>query len=214
MKILIIEDQKNIALNEKLYLETEGREVDMVHDGLEGLEKALWYAYDLLVVDWMLPGMSWVDIVYEVRKKKNIPIIMTTAKGQIEDKSDGFAQWVDDYLVKPFALEELVMRIKAITKRTELPDTLRYENIEMMLDEQRVLQDGKEIKLPLKEYLLLEYLLQRQWQAISRTDLIEYVWWGDWWENDNGLDVYIANLRKKLGKNSIETIKWYGYRVG
>lgn len=214
MKILIIEDQHSIANNEKLYLETEGREVDLAHDWLVWVKKALGAAYDLLVIDWMLPGMSGINIVNEVRKKKKIPIIMTTAKWQIEDKSEWFAEGVDDYLVKPFALEELVMRIKAITKRTELPSVLRFGNIELLLDEQRVIKNGKEIKLPLKEYLLLEYLLQRQWQAISRTELIEYVWWGDWWENDNGLDVYVANLRKKLGKKTIETIKWFWYRMG
>lgn len=214
MKILIIEDQQNIANNEKKYLETEWREVDVVYDGKEWLQKALGFAYDFVVVDWMLPGVSGVEIVHELRKKKKIPIIMTTAKWQIEDKTEWFVEWVDDYLVKPFALEELVMRIKAIIKRTELPTTFRFWTIEMLLDEQRVLQNWKEIKLPLKEYLLLEYMLQRQWQAISRTDLIEYVRWGDWRENDNWLDVYIANLRKKLGKSIIETIKGFGYRIG
>lgn len=214
MKILIIEDQQNIANNEKKYLETEWREVDVVYDGKEWLQKTLNLAYDFVVVDRMLPGVSGVDIVHEVRKKKKIPIIMTTAKWQIEDKTEWFVEWVDDYLVKPFALEELVMRIKAIMKRTELPTVFRFWNIEMLLDEQRVLKKWIEIKLPLKEYLLLEYLLQRQWQAISRTDLIEYIRWGDWRENDNWLDVYIANIRKKLGKNLIETIKGFGYRVG
>jgi DNA-binding response OmpR family regulator len=213
MRILIIEDNKAIAQNEQRFLQTQWWEVDIVHDGKEWCERALHFAYDLFIIDWMLPSMDGVEIMAEIRKKKRTPIIMTTAKWQLEDKGGGFDAWADDYLVKPFALEELVMRIQAIAKRTEIASVLRIWDIEMLLDEQRVMKNGVEIKLPLKEYLLIEYLAQRQWQAISRTDLIEYIRWGEAWENDAALDVYIANVRKKLGKTVIETIKGFGYRV-
>jgi len=157
--------------------------------------------------------MDGVTIAKTVRQKKAVPIIMTTAKWQLEDKGEGFDAGADDYLVKPFALEELLMRIKAILKRSEIPSVYRRNDIEVLIDEQRVIKDGEEVKLPLKEFLLLEYLAQRMWQAVSRTDLIDYIRWWDSWENDATLDVYVANLRKKLGKDAIETIKGFGYRI-
>lgn len=213
MKILLIEDQVQIARNIKRYLELEWFEVDMVHDGKEGLDKALSQVYELMIIDRMLPSMDGVTIAKTVREKKSVPIIMTTAKWQLEDKGEWYDAGADDYLVKPFALEELLMRIKAILKRTEIPSVYRRNDIEVLVDEQRVIKWGEEVKLPLKEFLLLEYLVQRMWQAVSRTDLIDYIWWGDSWENDATLDVYVANLRKKLWKDAIETIKGFWYRI-
>ncbi len=214
MKILLIEDQAQIGGNIKRYLELEWFEVDLIADGKEGLDKALSQVYELLIIDRMLPSMDGVTIAKKVREKKTgVPIIMTTAKGQLEDKGEWYDAGADDYLVKPFALEELLMRIKAILKRTELPTVYRFHDIEVLIDEQRVIKAGKEVKLPLKEFLLLEYVAQRLGQAVSRTDLIDYIRWGDSRENDSTLDVYIANLRKKLGKDVIETIKGFGYRI-
>ncbi len=214
MKILLIEDQAQIGGNIKRYLELEWFEVDLIGDGKEGLDKALSQVYELLIIDRMLPSMDGVTIAKKVREKKTgVPIIMTTAKGQLEDKGEWYDAGADDYLVKPFALEELLMRIKAILKRTELPTVYRFHDIEVLIDEQRVIKAGKEVKLPLKEFLLLEYVAQRLGQAVSRTDLIDYIRWGDSRENDSTLDVYIANLRKKLGKDVIETIKGFGYRI-
>lgn len=213
MKVLLIEDQAQIAGNIKRYLELEGFEVDWESDGKKGLDKAISQVYEVMIIDRMLPSMDGVSIAKAVREKKAVPIIMTTAKGQLEDKWEGFDAWADDYLVKPFALEELLMRIKAVLKRTELPKVYRFYDIEILIDEQRVIKAGEEIKLPLKEFLLLEYLAQHLGQAISRTDLIDYIRGWDSWENDSTLDVYIANLRKKLGKEVIETIKGFGYRI-
>lgn len=176
MKILLIEDQVQIGRNIKRYLELEGFEVDVVTDGKEGLDKALSQVYELLIIDRMLPSMDGVNIIKAVREKKSVPIIMTTAKGQLEDKGEGYEAGADDYLVKPFALEELLMRIKAVLKRTELPTVYRFHDIEILIDEQRVIKTGEEVKLPLKEFLLLEYLAQRLGQAVSRTDLIDYIW--------------------------------------
>lgn len=213
MKILLIEDQTQIANNIKRYLELEWFEVDVEHDGKIGLDRALSHVYELFIIDRMLPSMDGVTIAKTIRQKKSVPIIMTTAKWQLEDKGEWFDAGADDYLVKPFALEELLMRIKAILKRSEIPNVYRRYDIEMLVDEQRVIKAGEEIKLPLKEFLLLEYLAQRMWQAVSRTDLIDYIWGGDSWENDATLDVYVANLRKKLGKEVIETIKGFWYRI-
>lgn len=211
--ILLIEDNKVIAENEQVFLENAGWTVDIVHDGETWLHHAMHYVYDMFIIDWMLPTMQWIDIVKHIREKKKTPIIMTTAKWQIQDKWEAYTLWIDDYLVKPYELDELVMRVKALLQRSEIAPTLRVWDIVVLLDEQRIVYQWEKIKLPLKEYLLFEYLAQRAWQAISRTDLIEYVWWWDAWEHDELLDVYIANLRKKFGKESIETIRWFGYRV-
>lgn len=213
MHILIIEDNKAIADNEKRFLEIEWFTVDNVYDWKEGLEKALHNTYDLIVLDLMLPEIDWIEVCKRIREKKQTPIIMATAKWELEDKWEWFEIGADDYIVKPFALEELVMRIHAILKRTELPSVYRIGDLEVLPDEQRIVKNGEDIKCTHKEFLLIEYLAQRQWQAISRTDLIDYIWWWDTWENDATLDVYIANLRKKLGKDNIETIKWFGYKV-
>lgn len=214
MYILIIEDTTSIAHNEKAFLELEWHTVDLAYDWEEWLRMALDNTYDLIVLDLMLPKVDGIQVCQQLRWKKKTPIIMTTAKWQLEDKGEWFYAGADDYLVKPFALEELVMRINAITKRTELPNVYRLAyDIEVLPDEQRVIKKWEDIKFTLKEYLLIEYLAQRQWQAISRTDLIDYIRWWDTRENDATLDVYIANVRKKLGKESIETIKWYGYKM-
>lgn len=213
MHVLIIEDNKAIAENEKRFLEIEWFTVDVIYDGKLGLEKALMNTYDVIVLDLMLPEMDGITVCKHIREKKQTPIIMATAKWELEDKWEWFEIWADDYIVKPFALEELVMRINAIVKRSELPKVYRFGDIEVLPDEQRVVKWGEEIKCTHKEFLLIEYLAQRQWQAISRTDLIDYIWGGDSWENDSTLDVYIANVRKKLWKDAIETIKWYGYKI-
>ena len=213
MHVLIIEDNKTIADNEKRFLETEGFVVDVEYNGRTWLEKALSNTYDIIVLDLMLPEIDWITICKTIREKKKTPIIMATAKWELEDKWEWFETWADDYIVKPFALEELVMRINAILKRTELPNVYRFWDIELLPNEQRITKNGVDIKCTHKEFLLVEYLAQRKWQAISRTDLIDYIWGWDSWENDSTLDVYIANLRKKLGKDIIETIKWFWYKV-
>lgn len=213
MHVLVVEDNSSIAENEKRFLETEWYTVDVAHDGKIWLEKALKNTYDIIVLDIMLPELDGITVCKMIREKKQTPIIMATAKWELEDKWEWFLTGADDYIVKPFALEELVMRIQAITKRSELPDVYRIGDIEVLPNEQRISKAWEDIKITHKEFLLIEYLAQRQWQAISRTDLIEYIWWWDGRENDATLDVYIANLRKKLGKDIIETLKWYGYKI-
>lgn len=212
--LLLIEDTYAIGNNIVTYLEHDWFSVDRSTDGQEWKDRALSATYDLIVLDIMLPGLDGVSLLQELRTKKQTPVIMTTAKGQIEDKQQAYDLGADDYLVKPFALEELVMRIRALLKRTEISDIYRLWTLEIDLENKTVTDHGEDIHVTMKEFLILACLLESRGHPVSRSDLLEFVWWGEaLYEHDAKLDVYIANLRKKLGKELIETIKGYGYRM-
>lgn len=214
MKILLIEDNITIATNIQKYLELEHFQVDISHDGEDWLHKAKTGNYDLILLDIMLPKLNGILVCQKIRTISEVPIIMLTAKGQLEDKVEWFWCGADDYLVKPFDLDELLLRIKAIMKRKNKFDTFVFWDIEVILPTRKILKKGKEVHLSIKEFHILEYLIKNHGSAVSRTDIFEYVWWETAiWEENNKLDVYIANLRKKLDKHLITTIKWYGYTI-
>jgi DNA-binding response OmpR family regulator len=215
MKILLVEDNKTIANNIKKYLELEWYEIFVAENWLYWFEVAKKNDFDLIVLDWMLPGMEWIDVCREIKKEKNIPIIMTTAKWQLEDKLEGFDMWADDYMVKPFDLKELLARINVLIKRIYREENI-FEKWKIKIDikSKKVLKWNKEIKLTIKEYNILEILIKNLWIAISRTEIIEEIWWWDsLFEWDGKLDVYISGIRKKLGKDFITTVKWFGYKI-
>ena len=215
MQILVIEDNKTIANNIKKYLELDGNSVFIAENGLYGLEVARKNDFDIIVLDLMLPGLEWEKVCAEIKKEKDIPVIMTTAKWQLEDKLEWFNVWADDYLVKPFDLEELEARIKVLTKRKQWDNkAIKKWNIAIDLQNRKVLKWTKEVKLTVKEYNILECLVKNIWIPLSRTDIIQEVWWWDSLFDDDGkLDVYISTIRRKLGKDIIETVKGFGYRV-
>lgn len=215
MQILVIEDNKTIANNIKKYLELDGNSVFIAENGLYGLEVARKNDFDIIVLDLMLPGLEWEKVCAEIKKEKDIPVIMTTAKWQLEDKLEWFNVWADDYLVKPFDLEELEARIKVLTKRKQWDSKpVKKWNITIDLQNRKVLKWTKEVKLTVKEYNILECLVKNIWIPLSRTDIIQEVWWWDsLFDDDWKLDVYISTLRRKLGKDIIETVKGFGYRV-
>lgn len=214
-KILLVEDNQQIALNIKEYLEMEDwREVTTSYNWEKWLTLAKTKDYDLILLDLMLPWIDWKTICRNIRKKKSCPIIIITAKSQLEDKLDLFAVWADDYLVKPFDLEELLARAKAVMKRWLLKIYYEYKDIILDMAKKEITKDWKLLHLTLKEIQILECLIKRKWTTISRTDLISEIWWDDSIRDaDNKLDVYISMIRKKLGKDIIKTIKWYGYRI-
>jgi DNA-binding response OmpR family regulator len=212
IKILLIEDNKIIADNEKNFLEYYWWHVDIIHNWKEALDMSYKY-YDLYIIDRMLPSISWIEVVKNIRKTKKNPIIMTTAKWQISDKQTCFELWVDDYLVKPFELEELVMRIKALLNRTNKSKIIYIDTIEIITQEHSILIWKEKILLPIKEYLIVEYLAENKWKIISRTELIDYIRWWDIRKHDASLDVHISNIRKKVWKDFIETIKWFWYKM-
>lgn len=215
MHLLLVEDNQHIWSNIKQFLELEGCTVDRVSDGREGLEQALKTTYDCVILDVMLPELDGISLLNELRTQKKTPVIMTTAKGQLDDKFQSYEAWADDYLVKPFALEELRMRIQAIVKRGQPQDIFRRRDIEVHLDSNLVMKWWEEVQLPLKEFQILSCLIDQDEKVISRTNLVEQIRWGDsLFENDNKLDVYISNLRKKLDKELIVTVKGFGYKLG
>ena len=215
MKVLLIEDNKTIANNIKRYLELSDFEVLVCENGLFWLEVARNNDFDIILLDLMLPWMSGEEICKKIKAEKDIPIIMTTAKWQLEDKLEWFELWADDYLVKPFDLEELEARIKALTRRKQNENKpIKKWNITIDIQNRKILKWEKEVKLTVKEYNILEYLVKNIWIPLSRTDIIQEVWWWDSLFDDDGkLDVYISTLRSKLGKDIIETVKWVGYRM-
>jgi len=213
-EILLVEDNQQIGQNIVTYLQTESWVVDWYQNGIDWLKKALTYPYDLIILDVMLPGMDGFNLLQEVRRTKTTPVIMTTAKGMLEDKATWFGAGADDYLVKPFSLEELVLRGKAILKRTQQEDIYRYDDIVISLIDNIITKWDQSIHLTTKEFQVLSCLLDAYPSPVSRTDIIDFVWGGDAvFEHDAKLDVYISNLRKKLAKWLIETIKWFGYKV-
>ncbi len=215
MKILVVEDNKTIGNNIKRYLELENHSVVRAENGLYALEVTKHQDFDVVVLDLMLPWMDGITLCKNIRKSQpEVPIIMATAKGQLDDKLEGFESGADDYLVKPFDLKELDARIQAISKRNGPKNILEYKSLRLDKDQKKVSKGSKEIKLTLKEFQIIEYLLERKGRSISRTEIIEEIRGNDQvFEEDAKLDVYISNLRKKLGKTIIETIKGFGYQI-
>jgi len=206
-KILLIEDNKEISDSIKEYLELEDYIIDIAFDGAEGLDKVFENKYDLILLDLMLPEIDWVSIAKKIVRKIDTPIIMITAKDSIEDKLIGFESGAIDYIVKPFDLRELEMRIKTHLRPKTLT-LIEFWDVQVDLENREFIKWGEKLHVTTKEFMLLEYLFNNKGNLLTRTDIIEYVWWeGDIFEADGKLDVNISKLRKKIGKDAIETIK-------
>lgn len=213
-KILLIEDNQQIAKNIKTYLELEeGWEVSTSYNGEKGLMMAKMCVYDLVLLDLMLPWIDGKTICQKLGELKNVPVIIITAKSQLEDKLELFDLGADDYLVKPFDLEELLARAKALLRRGVMGNFFTYKTIKVDLWKKEVTKDWEPVHLTLKEFQILELLIRNK-TVVSRTDVITELWGDDSIrEADNKLDVYISNLRKKLDKNLIVTMKWFWYSI-
>jgi len=212
-KILLIEDNKEISRNIKEYLELENFEVFQVFNGEDWMNEIKNKKYDLILLDLMLPEIDWYTIARKSVWKIEAPIIMITAKDSITNKLEWFEHWAVDYIVKPFDLRELEARIKANLKITINSSKIEFWNIKINFEKREFIKDDKLIKITTKEFLIFQYLYENKNRVCTRTDLIEHVWWNDsLFDDDAKLDVYISNLRKKLDKKLIETIKWVWYR--
>lgn len=171
--------------------------------------------FDIVLLDLMLPGLDGKSFCKKYRSMRNTPIIVISAKSQLEDKLELFDLGADDYLTKPFELEELAARIRALLKRGVIGNIFHYQDISVDLHKKEASKKGKLQHLTLKEFQILELLIKNKGVTISRTDIITELRGDDAiWEADNKLDVYISNLRKKLDKKLITTIKGYGYTIG
>ena len=216
MKVLVVEDEHKIANSIKKGLELENFVADVAFDGTGGFDMASSGDYDVIILDLMLPGMDGMEICKELRiGGAHTPILMLTAKSQIADKVKGLNAGADDYLAKPFAFEELLARVKALNRRPQKLDgeVLSVGEITLNTQTQTVIKNGKEIILSVKEFSLLEYFLRHQRQVVSKDRLIASVWNYDTDILPNTVEVFVAGLRKKLGRDFIKTIRGFGYKV-
>lgn len=222
MRILVVEDEHKIARALKKALEQEHYAVDVSFDGDDGLAMATTEPYDLMIVDRMLPGaVDGIGIIKTVREKGiPTPIMLLTALGRIEDKTTGLDSGADDYMVKPFALEELLARVRALLRRPAETESTVLDADDLSLDttKRRVKRGDKEIKLTSKEFGLLEYLLRNKNRPLSKNSIMQHVWDYDADILPNTIEVYIKYLRAKIdkpfgGKGLIKTVRGFGYKI-
>src|SRR5262245_34010438 len=219
MRILIIEDEKKVASFIAKGLQEEGHAVDILHDGESGAQQALGVDYDLVVLDLMLPKLSGLEVLRSIRRRKpKLPVLVLTAKGELEDRVSGLDAGADDYLVKPFAFAELSARVRALLRRGALEDTrLRLADLEIDTATRIVKRAGKRIDLKLKEYALLEFLIRNANRPVTRTMITEHVWDIHFDSVSNVVDVHINSLRNKIDSGfsfpMIHTIRGVGYML-
>jgi len=219
-KILIVEDEKQMSMFIEMELIHEGYEVDTAYDGREGLEKVENNEYDLILLDIMIPSLNGIEVCRRIRQFSNVPIIMLTAKSDISDKVLGLDVGANDYLTKPFAIEELLARIRVYTREKALKnnlDEIKVKDIVMNNITHEVWRAGKEIQLTNKEYNLLEMLLINKNIVLTREKLIEEIWGYDYVGDTNLVDVFIRYLRSKIDDGFedklITTIRGVGYVI-
>jgi len=220
MRILVVEDEKQIAGFVRKGLEEQGFKVDVSYNGDEGYELAKTRPYDVLVLDIMLPGRDGLSIVSNLRKQRNpVPVILLTARGELDERVEGLDAGADDYLTKPFYVEELVARIRAITRRRdgESGNIIKVADLSLDLLSREADRGGRAIKLTAREFDLLAYMMRSPGRVYTRTQILEHVWGFDFDPNTNLVDVHIQRLRKKIttGEESalIETVRGVGYRM-
>ena len=218
MRVLIIEDEKNLAEILKKGLEENSFTVDLSFDGEEGFYMAETYTYDAVILDIMLPKMDGLTILTGLREKKiDVPVLMLTAKGEIEDRVKGLNTGADDYIAKPFEFSELLARLKAVIRRNKgkASPFITIDNLTIDTNSRTVKRGNKEIKLSAKEYNILEYLILNKGRIISRTELTEHIYDMDFDLDSNIIDVYINYLRNKIDKDYsrkiIHTVRGIGY---
>lgn len=218
MKILVIEDEKKVANFIKRGLEEDGYNVTTVHDGAEGLKQALAGDFSLVVLDWSLPKKDGLAVVKELRGAgKHLPVLMLAARGATEDIVSGLDAGADDYLTKPFAFAELIARVRALVRRSELDRGAEIVFADLRLDpvSHKVWRGGNEIDLTAKEYGLMEYLVRNPNTVLSRAMIAEHVWDYAFDSFTNIIDVYVNYLRKKIDKDYsvklIHTVRGQGY---
>lgn len=215
MKILLIEDDEKIVSFLKRGLEEEGYKIDVAMDGEEGRYMSEINRYDLIIIDWMLPIISGVEIIEYLRNKKiTTPILMLTAKNELDDKIKGFKSGADDYLPKPFEFDELLVRIEALIRRNlkNYQNILNIKDIEIDLDNKTVKKNNKIIKLTAKEYELLLFMIKNKKAYVSNEKIKDELWRDKEYIDNNVIAVTMYHLRKKVG-DIIKNYRGLGYRL-
>jgi DNA-binding response OmpR family regulator len=218
-KILIVDDDENICEVIKMYLDNAGFDTKVSHDGKKAQDAFLEYNPDLVLLDIMLPSMDGIDVLKWIRRENQTPVIMLTAKGETFDKVLGLELGADDYIVKPFEPKELLARVKAVLRRFNTDniskETLKFDGLIIDIDSYTVTYNGKEIKMPPKEFELLYYLASNKNRVFTREQLLCEVWGYDYPGDSRTVDVHIKRLREKLEEGSnwqIETVWGVGYK--
>lgn len=218
MKVLLVEDEERLASFIRKGISAEGYEVEVAYDGRIGLSLFRRDVYDIIILDVNLPHINGFELCRLIRlENESVPVLMLTALDTLADKSDGFNAGADDYLAKPFEFQELLLRLRALTRRSGSRQTqvLRLADLELNLDTKTVTRAGKRIDLTTREYALMEYLMLNKGKIISRVDISERVWSLNFDSNTNVIDVYISYLRKKIDKGFspklLHTIVGMGY---
>lgn len=223
MHILVVEDEKRLAFLLRRVLLEERHTVDLAHDGLKGLDLALSGTYDAIILDVMLPEMDGLEICRQMREEQVMsPVLMLTARGAIEDRVTGLNVGADDYLTKPFAMEELLARVNALLRRRERPfdensQRLTVGDLTLDLVRHEARRASRPIELTAKEYALLEYLMRHPGQVLTRTQIVDAVWRYDLEALSNVVDIYIHYLRDKVDQGFshplIKTVRGVGYKI-
>jgi DNA-binding response OmpR family regulator len=221
MRLLLVEDEKKVSELVARALRAERYAVDVAEDGQRGWELAESYDYDLVILDLLLPRLSGEEVLRRLRRRNpHVPILVLTARGATEDKVHNFEAGADDYLTKPFAFAELVMRVKALLRRGPVARSslLRIADLELDRFTQQVRRGGRRLELTPKEYALLEYLASSPGRVFSRTMIIEHVWDQSFEGLTNIVDVYVRHLRAKVDDpfpvKLIRTVRGVGYGIG
>ena len=223
-KILIIDDEIHIVELLKFNLENNGYKVDYSYDGFDGYLKTKEFQPDLILLDWMLPNISGIDLLKKIRSDETlvqIPVIMLTAKNMEEDKLEGLEDGADDYITKPFSVREVLARITSVLRRykytsNEKIEVLKADDIQVNVNKHIVTKNGQEIELTLKEFQILKLLIENKGNVLTRTFLLDKIWGYDYYGETRTLDVHIRHLRKKIGDNDsklIETVRGVGYKI-
>ena len=219
-RILLVEDEEKLSRMVELELRYEGYEVEKAFDGRTGLDRALTGDFDLILLDIMLPALSGMEVLRRLRRERQTPVILLTARDTVVDKVSGLDSGADDYITKPFAIEELLARIRAaLRKHPALPQrtVLRAGGLVMDPERHTVSMQGTPVELTRREFDLLRYLLENKEKVVTRESLLDHVWGFDYVGETNAVDVYIRFLRAKLeepfGEKLIHTVRGVGYVI-
>ncbi|GIM86450.1 response regulator transcription factor [Salinispora arenicola] len=216
MRLLVVEDEARLAAALQRGLQAEGFVVDVAPTGPAGLEAARHGDYDAMILDVMLPGLSGYEVVRQLRAERRwLPVLMLSAKDGEYDQADGLDCGADDYLTKPFSYVVLLARLRALLRRgaPERPAVLAVGDLRLDPARRRVTRDGAEVALTGREYALLDYLMRRPDTVVSKVELLDHVWDASVETAPNAVEVYVGYLRRKLGRDRLETVRGAGYRL-